>query len=103
MNFLFVEYTTLPRRNAVGILYSGDQRWENPAVKCFQSQSPCSDSRMKDFSECLEIMNHYRISKGASAKAERLRFADLKDCTDFPVVKANSLTFSIAEWQPSLL
>ena len=97
MNFLFVEYTTLPRKNSVGILYSGDQSWENPAVKCFQSQSPCSDSRMKDFSEYLEIMNHYLISKGAPAKAERLHFTDLKDCTDFPVVKANSLKFSTAE------
>lgn len=35
MDFLFVEYATLPRKNSLEVLSSGDQCWENPGVKCF--------------------------------------------------------------------
>lgn len=60
-----------------------------------------SDSRMMDFSKYLEIISHSLINKCATA--ETAIIMDLKELHGFPIVRANTLKFSIATGQPSLL
>ena len=58
---------------------------------------------MKDFSKYLEIINHSLINKCATAETQPHHIMDLKKLHGFPVVSANTLKFSIAPGQPSLL
>lgn len=58
---------------------------------------------MKDFSKYLEIINHSLINKFAIAEAQHHHIMDLKELHGFSIVRANTLKFSVAAGQPSLL